>query len=217
MNLGPLYTHDKMEKSGVFVMIVVGVTGSMGMGKTTVCQMLHRCFGFPVWDADAHVRYLLANNPGIRQNIAQSFPKSIDDNGNIDRTFIRQHVFDCVESLRRLEEIIHPVLAQSRQYFYRKGKKIGAQAMIIDVPLLFEKGIDAECDIICVVHAPIFMQAQRILGRPGMTTQIMEKILSRQWSDIAKKTLADRVIQTGLGKNHTYQQLKIFYDELINA
>lgn len=198
-------------------MIIVGVTGSMGMGKTTVCQIMHRCFGLPIWDADAHVRDLLANDVDIRQNIARSFPQSVDDQGNIDRVFIRQHVFNCIESLRRLEEIIHPVLAQSRYHFYQHGQKTGAKAMIIDVPLLFEMGIDAECDITCVVHAPVFMQAQRILGRPGMTTDIMEKILSRQWPDAAKKILADWVIQTGLGKNNTYQQLKIFYDEMIHA
>jgi dephospho-CoA kinase len=178
-------------------MIVLGLTGSIGMGKSTVAAMFARA-GVPVYDADAEVHRLQAPGGRLVMAIETAFPGSTGGHGGIDRALLSPQVLGQPEALRRLERLIHPVLRESQARFLRRHRS--RDLVVLDIPLLFEKnggrrrrGIDA----IVVVSAPAWKQARRVLARPNMNPLKLRHIRSLQLADHRKRALADFVIDTG--------------------
>ncbi len=186
-------------------MIVLGLTGSIGMGKSTAARMLRR-LGCPVHDADAAVHRLYAKGGAAVAPIAAAFPGTVVD-GAVDRVALSARVVGDPEALRRLEAIVHPlVLADSRR-FLRLSALRRVPVAVLDIPLLFEGSGRARVDRVVVVTAPPFVQRTRVLARPGMTEAKFRAILARQMPDGEKRRLADHVVATGLGRRYTLKKL----------
>jgi dephospho-CoA kinase len=181
-------------------MIVLGITGSIGMGKTVLAGAL-RDMGIPVHDADATVHTLLATAPEIRTN----FPEAYED-GALSRKKLGKHVYSDPARRKQLESILHPLVRADRRAWLDEQTRVGHPIAAIDVPLLFETGLDTWCHyIICVTASPE-VQQQRVMSRPGMTAERFEKILSLQMPDAQKRALADATIHTDTGLGETRAQ-----------
>ena len=187
-------------------MVILGLTGSIGMGKTTAAGML-RLLRIPVFDADACVHRLLGPGGAAAEAVARAFPDCTVD-GVPDRQKLGQRVFNDKAALVRLEAILHPLTAKERAHFLRRQRRAGAPVVVLDIPLLFETGGERYCDAVIVVTAPPFVQRQRVLKRPGMTAQRFAAILARQVPDREKVARADFVVATGLGRGHSLKALK---------
>ena len=187
-------------------MIVLGVTGSIAMGKSTVSTMLSR-MNNPMHDADKTVHNLMKVNGKAYYEIAKRFPRAIEAN-SVDRTRLGQEVFGNPEKLKELENILHPLVSEARDNFIRQQYRYRSRLAILDVPLLYETGGDKHCHKVLVVSAPYFIQRQRVLARQGMTQTKFHDILKRQLPDYEKRKRADFIVPTGLGKAYTYKALK---------
>lgn len=186
-------------------MIVVGLTGSIGMGKSTAAAMLRR-MGVPVCDSDAVVHELLGPSGAAVGPVGRAFEGVLRD-GAVDRAALGDQVFGDRAALTRLEAIIHPLVRQA-QFRFLKAAVVGrAPLVVLDVPLLYESGTDALCDVAITVTAPRFLQEQRVLSRPGMTRARLAATLARQMPDGEKRRRADFVIQTGRSRRHTLNRL----------
>ena len=176
-------------------MIKIGLTGSIGMGKSTVLAMFAD-LGAAVWDADAAVHRLYGQGGGAVQLIGETFPDAIVD-GAVDRARLAAVALSDPEQLKKLEAIVHPLVAADRQGFLAAAAHGGATAVVLDIPLLFEnKGEDA-FDAVVVVSAPEDVQRERVLARPGMSEAKLEAILRMQMPDAQKREKADYIIDTG--------------------
>lgn len=185
-------------------MIVIGLTGSIGMGKSAVAGMFAG-EGVPVFDADAAVHRLQGPGGKLLAPIEARFPGTTGPAG-VDRQVLGQAVFGDPEALSALEAIVHPVVADERRAFLRRHR---ARAMVVlDIPLLFEKGGAALVDHIVVVSAPAWKQRRRVLARPGMTREKFRRILKLQTPDARKRQLADTVIDTGGSKAVTRAKIR---------
>ncbi len=183
-------------------MIVLGLTGSIGMGKSTVSQMF-RDFGVPVYDADAVVHQLYAKGGAAVPHVEAAFPGVAVD-GAIDRARLSQHVIGKPEALRRLEKIVHPLTALERGRFRQEAHLGGAPLVVLDIPLLLEGRVaHTICDKVAVVSAPGDVQRARVLARPGMTPEKLDAILAKQMPDAEKRGLAHYIIPTGTGLDET--------------
>lgn len=171
--------------------IVIGLTGSIGMGKTTTAR-LFRDAGIPVWDADAAVARLYEKGGKGAKAIARLYPGAVAD-GAVDRAALRQIVAQDPDALTRLETAIHPLVAEDRARFL---SEIQGDIVVLDIPLLFETGLDDQVDLTLVVTAPPLVQRARVLDRPGITVADFERILSRQMPDAEKRARADRILET---------------------
>lgn len=178
-------------------MIVVGLTGSIGMGKSTAAAMFRR-LGVEVCDSDALVHRMLGRGGAAVAAVGRAFGGVVRD-GAVDRAALGRRVFGDRAALGRLEAIIHPLVRAAQLRFLKAAAARHAPIVVLDVPLLFESGTDALCDVTVVVTAPRFLQEQRVLSRPGMTAARLEATLARQMSDAEKRRRADFVIQTGRG------------------
>ncbi len=178
-------------------MVIVGLTGSIGMGKSTAAIMLRR-MGVPVYDADAAVHALQAKNGLALPPIEAAFPGVVKD-GVLDRQALGARVFGNKEALRRLEAIVHPMVGQRQKAFLRQAARRGAPLVVLDIPLLFEGLGDRRVDATLVVSAPSFLQRRRVMARPGMTAEKLDGILRQQVPDSVKRRKATIVIPTGLG------------------
>ena len=176
-------------------MIVVGLTGSIGMGKSTVAQAFADA-GAAVWDADAAVHALYAPGGAGARAVARLAPQAVDADG-VDRAALRAAALADPGLLARIEAAVHPLVAADRAAFLARARAEGAGIAVCDVPLLFETGAEADFDAVVVVSAPADAQRARVLARPGMTPQALEAILSRQTPDAEKRARADFVIDTG--------------------
>ncbi|MBI1364566.1 MAG: dephospho-CoA kinase [Alphaproteobacteria bacterium] len=176
-------------------MIVVGLTGSIGMGKSTVLEMFREC-GAAVWNADEAVRRLYAKGGGGVGPVAAAFPDAIRD-GAVDREALSRLVIDDRARLRRLEAIVHPLVAADRERFLDRARRNGEEIAVLDIPLLFETNAQSRFDAVVVVSAPAAAQRARVLARPGMTAAKFERILAMQTPDAEKRARADYVIDTG--------------------
>ena len=184
-------------------MIVIGLTGSIGMGKSAVAAMFES-LGVPVFDADAVVRRLQGPGGRLLPAIEALFPGSTGPAG-LDRIAIGKQVFGNAAALLALERIVHPAVGEERRKFLRRHR---AQPMVVlDIPLLFERGGAGSVDLIVVVSAPAWKQRRRVLARPGMTPQKFRQILKLQMPDAAKRRRADVVIDTGVGLRETRAQV----------
>src|SRR3954466_1240762 len=186
-------------------MIVLGLTGSIGMGKSTAAKMLRR-IGVPVHDSDRVVHLLLARGGAAVAPIAEAFPGVVTD-GVVDRLRLGAVVFRDPAALRRLEAILHPLVRVSQRDFTARAARRGKGVVVLDVPLLFETGGRERVDRTIVVTAPPFVQRARVLARPGMTPEKLAGILTRQMPDRVKRQLADYVVPTGMGRRVTRQAL----------
>ncbi len=190
--------------------LIIGLTGSIGMGKSTVAAMFAE-LGVPVFDADAIVRELQGPDGALLPLIEQAFPGTTGPEG-VDRNALGIHVFGKPDELARLETIVHPAVANRRMAFLDKHRD---QPMILfDIPLLFEKGGTDGVDIIVVVSAPAEEQRARVLTRPGMTEDKYADILKLQFGDAEKRARADHVIDTGARLADTQNQVEMLVKQL---
>jgi dephospho-CoA kinase len=180
-------------------MIILGLTGSIGMGKSTVSRMF-AAEGVPVFDADAVVHRLQGPDGALVAEIEASFPGTTDASG-VNRTTLAERVLGEPEELRRLEALIHPVVARERETFLAEHQ--AAALVVVDIPLLFEKGLEETVDKVAVVSADEEIQSLRTLERPGMTPEKFLRILSHQMPDSEKRARADFVIPTDVSMDET--------------
>lgn len=179
-------------------MIVLGLTGSIAMGKSTAAAMF-RALGVPVFDADAAVHRLLGRGGEAVAAVAAAFPGVVVE-GAIDRRALAARVFGDGAALARLEAVLHPAVARARRRFLGRCRRRKVPVVVLDIPLLFETGGERYCDLVAVVSAPRLVQEQRLLRRPGMDRARLAAIRARQMPDHAKRRRADAVIPSGLGK-----------------
>ncbi|WP_405402304.1 dephospho-CoA kinase [Paracoccus sp. Ld10] len=170
----------------------LGLTGSIGMGKSTTAQMF-RDLGHPVWDADQAVHTLYAPDGLAVAPVAAAFPTALCDRG-LDRTALKTALAADPDALARLEGIVHPLVAQNRQDFL--ARHVGAPLVVLDIPLLFESASPPDLDGVAVVSTDPAIQAARVLARPGMTGDTLAMILARQMPDADKRARADWIIPT---------------------
>lgn len=182
---------------------IIGLTGSIGMGKSTVAAMFAEA-GIPVFDADAEVRAMQGPGGELLPAIEAAFPGSTGPDG-VDRDRLGHQVFADKEALARLEAIVHPAVAAKRAAFLAQHHD--KRAVVFDIPLLFEKGGHESVDLIVVVSAPHDVQRARVLARPGMTPQKFDHIFSLQLHDSEKRARADHVIDTGTSLDETRAQV----------
>ena len=194
-------------------MIILGLTGSIAMGKSTVGAMMNT-LGIAVHDSDAVVHNLLQTESEARPAIAANFPyfdfPQIYEKKTyaINRRELGKLVFDNAELRERLEGILHPLVRKSQVEFIRQSQNKGLEMVCLDIPLLFETGAERRVDCTIVVSAPYFVQRARVMERPHMTEEKFQAILSRQMPDAEKCRRADYVIKTGLGRAHSMKMLK---------
>ncbi len=186
-------------------MLVVGLTGSIGMGKSTAVAMLRR-MGIPVHDADAAVHRLIGSGGAAVPAIEAAFPGTVVD-GAVDRARLGNRVFGDPAARARLEAILHPLVRRSARYFLKCQTRLRHDLVVLDIPLLFETGGEELCDAVIVVSAPRAVQAGRVLSRPGMTEAKFRAILAVQLSDAEKRRRADFVVSTGRAKGATLRRL----------
>jgi dephospho-CoA kinase len=188
-------------------LIVIGLTGSIGMGKSTAAAMLRR-LGVPLFDADQVVHRMLGPGGAAVQPVLGAFPGVAAGSGGIDRRLLGQRVFDNAEALARLERILHPMVRAEEKRFLARARARREPLAVLDIPLLFETGGERRCDYVIVVSAPALIQRQRVLRRPGMTEIRLAAILKKQMADRAKRRRADFVLPSGLGRNLTLRRLR---------
>lgn len=185
-------------------MTTIGLTGSIGMGKSTVAQMF-RDEGVPVFDADAVVHDLQGQGGALLPAIEAAFPGTTGPTG-VDRAALGAAVFGSDEAIQTLEAIVHPAVGRARQAFFEANR--GAPLIVVDVPLLFETGGDAAVDRVVVVSAAAAVQRDRVLARPGQNVARFEQILARQMPDAEKRVRADHVIATDVPLAVTRDQVR---------
>jgi dephospho-CoA kinase len=193
-------------------MVIVGLTGSIGMGKSTAAKML-RQMGVPVYDADAAVHELQRPGGEALAPIEAAFPGVVKD-GVLDRQALGARVFGNKEALRRLEAIVHPLVGGKQRAFLKRASQRGVRLVVLDIPLLFEGRGERRVDAVMVVTAPAFLQRRRVLARPGMTEEKFAGILRQQVPDHVKRARATVVIPTGLGLAPTRRALQKAVAEL---
>ncbi|MAS05891.1 MAG: dephospho-CoA kinase [Ahrensia sp.] len=176
-------------------MIVLGLTGSIGMGKSTTAKMFAD-EGVPVHDADATVHGLYAGRAAPL--IEKAFPGTVID-GVVDRTELGKQVVGNPDVMKRLEAIVHPLVREEEIAFLEKARAENRPLVVLDIPLLYETGGDKRVDRVVVVTAPAKVQRQRVMGRPGMTEERFEALLARQTPDAEKRRRADFLVDTSLG------------------
>jgi dephospho-CoA kinase len=185
-------------------MFILGLTGSIGMGKSATANMFGE-EGVPVHDADAAVHRLYEGE--ATPLIEAAFPGTTSG-GRVDRAKLGQRVLGDKDAIARLEAIVHPLVTQSRERFVADAERNGAKVVLLDVPLLFETGSDKRVDAIVVVSAPAEMQRARVLERPGMTDDKLAVILSKQTPDAEKRARADFVVDTSKGFDAARAQVR---------
>jgi dephospho-CoA kinase len=185
---------------------LVGLTGSIGMGKTETAKMF-AALGVPVYDADATVHRLYEPGGAAVARIAEAFPGTVNE-GRVDRAKLGARVANDREAFQILESIVHPLVASEQQQFLREAAERGAEMVVLDIPLLFETGGHARMDAVVVVSAPEPVQRERVLARPGMTEEKLKAILNKQVPDAEKRAQAHFVVETDKGLSHAFEQVK---------
>ena len=194
-------------------MIIVGLTGSIGMGKSTTAKMFAEA-GVPVYDADAAVHALYQGGPLVAA-IEREFPDTTSDNG-VDRKKLGDAVLGDSDKIKKLERLVHPAVRSAEQEFVSLHKSNNEPLVVLDIPLLFETEGHARVDKIVVVTAPFEVQRQRVLSRPEMTNDQFEKILARQMPDAVKREKADYIIDTSKGLDSARSAVDEIIFELSN-
>lgn len=193
-------------------MIILGLTGSIGMGKTTTAKIFEE-LDVPVFDADKAVHRLYTDHKATINAIAQKFPEALID-GEISREALSALVQTDKTKLAELEKIVHPAVSISRRNWLKSQKKAKTPIVVLDIPLLFETGGEVRVDKTIVVSAPADIQKKRVLARPGMTEERFLYILSRQLPDENKRKRADFIIDSSKGLEDAAQQVQSILREL---
>jgi len=186
--------------------MVIGLTGSIGMGKSTTAAMF-AAEGVPVYDADAEVHKLQGLGGAAVAPIAAAFP-GVVKNGAVDRGELGARVLGHPEALKQLESIVHPMLGASRAAFFEHAEADGVDMVVLDIPLLFETGGEKRVDAVVVVSAPQAMQRERVLARPGWPADRLDAVLAKQTPDAEKRARADFVIDTSQGLEPAREQVR---------
>ena len=187
-------------------MKIIGLTGSIGMGKSTTAAMFREA-GIPVYDADAAVHAAYDVGGAAVGPVGEAFPGVVKD-GRVDREALRQAVLGKPEAMQKLNGIVHPLLGRQRAEVFAEAEAVGADMIVMDVPLIFETGGEKNMDAVIVVSAPAAMQRERVLAREGMSPERLEAILAQQVPDAEKRARADYVIDTGQGLDHGRAQVQ---------
>lgn len=198
--------------SGLRLVIVLGLTGSIGMGKSTTAKLFAEQ-GVPIWDADAVVHRLYAPGGAGSGAIAAIAPDAVGREG-VDRSKLRAAILAHPELLKAIEAAIHPLVAQDRAAFIAIAKAEGQPLVLCDIPLLFEGANERFLDKVVVVTASVEVQRARVLERPGMTEEAFEAILAKQVPDAVKREKADYVIDTSHGMEHARDRVLEIISEL---
>lgn len=213
-------TQKTPENNGAFV---IGITGSIGMGKSTVAKMFED-LGIPVNNADGDVHKALGPDGPAVEAVGKLFPaaRAQDENGQdyIDRKILGAHVFadpDDPAPLNALEQILHPIVGQLREEFVAEKSAEGHKIILCDIPLLFENGLEKEMDLTICVSAPAEVQKQRVLARPNMTQERLDNVLERQMPDAEKRKKADIVLDTSLPIEKTRQQVRKLVQDILDG
>ncbi len=185
-------------------MLVLGLTGSIGMGKSTTARLFSEA-GIPVYDADAAVHAIYEGKAA--PVIEATFPGTTVD-GKVDREKLSAKVVHDTAAMKRLEEIVHPMLHVYRRAFLEQAERSGAAVAVVDVPLLFETGGEQDVDAVVVVTTTPDVQRKRIMARNNITSEKLEAILARQLPDVEKRTRADFVVDTSHGLDHVRAQIR---------
>jgi len=193
-------------------MIVLGLTGSIGMGKTETARMF-RELGVPVYDADQAVHDLYEKGGAGVDPIEAAFP-GVTVDGAVDRELLSKQVMNNEAAFRKLEKIIHPLVRDDQKAFMATVTADDAPLVVLDVPLLFEGGGNERCDSVVVVSAPAPIQRERVLARPGMTAEKFDTILVRQTPDAEKRERADFIIETDKGLADAARQVTAIVSQL---
>ena len=175
---------------------VLGLTGSIGMGKSATAALFAQR-GVPVHDADAAVHALYGPGGAAAEAIGREFPGTLDAQGGVDRAALREAVLGDPARLKRLEALVHPLVRRESEAFLARNAE--APLVVLDIPLLYETGGEGRCDAVAVVSAPAAIQRERVLARSGMTEAAFAAILAKQMPDAEKRARADYVIDTGSG------------------
>ena len=194
-------------------MKVIGLTGGIGMGKSTAAAAFRRA-GLPVFDADATVHRLQARGGRAVPAIAVAFPGTVRD-GAVDRTLLRRAAVESPGAMTRLEAVLHPLVRQEERAFLARARRAGRRAVVLDIPLLLETGVDRHVDLVVVVSAPPAVQMARVRARRQMTPAQIQAIIARQMPDRSKRRRADVVIRTGLSRHHALRRLRRLLLELL--
>ncbi len=191
---------------------LIGLTGSIGMGKSETAKMFAR-LGIPVCDSDANVHALYEPGGAAVPLIEKAFPGTVQG-GRVDRAALNKILQADPASFKTLESIVHPLVGKAQRDFLEKAQVDGADMVVLDVPLLFETGGHARMDAVVVVSAPSHIQRERVLARPGMTPDRLDQILSRQTPDEEKRAQAHFVVVSDKGLDHAFEQVKMIVTEL---
>jgi dephospho-CoA kinase len=186
---------------------VIGLTGSLAMGKSQTAK-LFAAEGVPVHDADATIHKLYGRGGAAVAEIAQAFPGTVHG-GAVDRAALSARVADDPAALKKLETLVHPLVAAEREDFLRAAAARGEAIILLDIPLLFETGAEAGLDALVVASAPVTVQRERALSRPGMTAKKFETLLARQMPDVDKRAQAHFVVVTDKGLDHAREQVRM--------
>ncbi len=186
-------------------MLNIGLTGSIGMGKSTTAAMFREA-GIPVYDADAAVADLYLKGGAAVAPLEAAFP-GVTKDGAVDREALRTRVLGDDAAMAKLNSVVHPLLGADRVAFYERARAANADMVVLDIPLLFETGGQANMDAVVVVSAPPEQQRERVLARPGMTPDRFDAILARQMHDAEKRARAHFVVDTGRGLEAAREQV----------
>jgi dephospho-CoA kinase len=187
----------------VNAMVVIGLTGSLGMGKSTALRFFAEA-GVPVYDADEAVHRLYAGEAVAP--IEAAFPGTTGERG-VDRAKLANAVLGDAAALARLEAIVHPLVRREEQRFVAAAESSGAKVAVLDIPLLFETGGDARVDAVVVVSAPAAIQRARAFERPGMTEEKFQALIAKQMPDVEKRRRADFIVDSSQGKDSARAQV----------
>lgn len=193
-------------------MLLVGLTGSIGMGKSETAKMFSK-LGIPVYDADAAVHAIYQKGGAAVEPLRAEFPDAIVDDA-VDRARLSGLVLDDKDALKKLEGIVHPLVGATQLQFLKEASDARAPMAVLDIPLLYETGGEARVDAVVVVSAPADIQRARVLERPGMTEEKFEQILAKQVPDAEKRARADFVVETEKGLEHAFEQVRRITEEL---
>ena len=187
-------------------MVILGLTGSIAMGKSVAAEMFRR-LRIPVHDADAAVHRLLVSDRATVSRIEWTFP-DVAPGGEVDREVLARRVFGDADALKALEDILHPAVLADQYAFLARAALSGRKLAVLDVPLLFETGMDRRCDLVAVVWAPPVVQEARLRARSRMSRGRLAAIRKRQMREAEKKARADFLIPSGLGRRLTLRAVR---------
>ncbi|GAA6156040.1 MAG: dephospho-CoA kinase [Alphaproteobacteria bacterium] len=193
-------------------MLLVGLTGSIGMGKSETAKMFAK-LGIPVYDADAAVHAIYEKGGAAVEPLRAEFPDAIVDDA-VDRVKLSKLVLNNKDELKKLEAIVHPLVGATQLQFLKDASDAKAPMAVLDIPLLYETGGEARVDAVVVVSAPADVQRARVLERPGMTIEKFEQILAKQVPDADKRAKADFVVETDKGLDHAFEQVQRITEDL---